>query len=102
MDRKKDIKLAKKFKKELSKILFLKKLILFGSRAKGGIHKYSDFDFIIVSDDFDKKLGRTKNICPAWKEMAPADFICLTTEEFNEAKDLPTVVQLATKEGIEI
>ncbi|MBI2133798.1 nucleotidyltransferase domain-containing protein [Candidatus Woesearchaeota archaeon] len=35
------------------------KIILFGSRAEGNAWVYSDYDFIIVSDKFEKVHGLT-------------------------------------------
>ena len=55
MGKKDDLKIVKKFKENLAKAIILKKLILFGSRAKGKVHRWSDFDLIVVSPNFKKK-----------------------------------------------
>ena len=49
MGKKEDIETVKKFKKEASQKIPLDKVIFFGSRARGKIHEWSDFDLIVVS-----------------------------------------------------
>ena len=49
---KKDLEIVKKFKEKLSKKFPIIKMILFGSRASGKVHEWSDFDIIIVSDKY--------------------------------------------------
>ena len=104
MAKKKDIKIVKKFKERLQKKIPIKKLILFGSRAKGKIRPWSDFDLIVVSDNFKRKKSFNRGIgfYNYWDSDYPVDFICLTTNEFNELKNKITIVQQAVKEGIEI
>jgi len=48
----KNIALVKKFKRNINKSIKVDKLILYGSRAKGNFHRYSDFDLLILSPDF--------------------------------------------------
>lgn len=45
--------IARKFARRLMNNYTIKKIILFGSRARGDHLKMSDFDFIIVSPDFE-------------------------------------------------
>jgi len=70
MVKKQDIKFVKDFKKRLSKNLPLKKLILFGSRATGKTHKWSDFDILIVSPEFKEKYSsKDVQICETFGDM---------------------------------
>ena len=55
MGRKSHLNLLEKFKENLNKKIFVNKLILFGSRAWGKPQRYSDFDLIVVSKDFENK-----------------------------------------------
>ena len=104
MGRKKNITLLKEFKKKLSKQISIQKMILFGSRAKGKPHRWSDFDLIIVSKDFKKinSLERGINLYDYWDLDYPVDFLCYTPEEFNKLKKQITIVREAIKTGIEI
>ena len=48
------IKLAKKYKRELQKVLPVEQVILFGSQVKGTAKSYSDIDICVVSPIFGK------------------------------------------------
>jgi predicted nucleotidyltransferase len=105
MDRKKTIigKL-KEFKENVEKDMRIEKMILFGSYAKGKIHRWSDIDLIIVSPKF-KKLNffkRGAKMYDYWTLDYPVDFICFTPEEFNKRKKQITIVREALKNGIAI
>ena len=101
---KEDIAVVKKFKKQLSKKNSINKIILFGSRVRGKAHKWSDFDIVIVSDDFKNKKSFERGIgfYEYWKEDYPVDFLCYTPEEFNKLKKKVTIVREAVRNGIEI
>ena len=104
MGRKKHIDQIKEFKTNLSKTIPIKKMILFGSRAKGKPKRWSDFDLIIVSPKF-RKLNffkRGAQMYDYWNLDYPVDFLCYTPEEFNKLKKQITIVREAIKEGIEI
>src|SRR3989338_8218398 len=93
------IKLLREFKSETNKVLTIKKMYLFGSRAKGNPHRWSDIDLVIVSDNFKKlkfKKGATR-MYDYWNLNYPVDFLCYTPEEFNKLKKQVTIV----KEAIE-
>ena len=104
MGRKKHIDMLKEFKKNLSEKVTIDKLILFGSRATGKPHRWSDFDLIIVSKEFEKKKSRYRAIgfYKYWDLDYPVDFLCYTPEEFNKLKNQITIVREAVREGIEI
>ena len=104
MGEKRDIKIVKEFKRKLSEYLPLKKLILFGSRASGKKHEFSDFDLIVVSPKFKRKKMFERGIVlyDYWNMNYPVDFLCYTPEEFDRLKKKVTIVREALKQGIEI
>ena len=60
--RKTFIEAVKEFKAKVNKDLPLKKLFLFGSRARGENSKWSDVDLLIVSDKFKKMKFREREL----------------------------------------
>lgn len=104
MGRKKHIELLKEFKRKVSEKIPIQKMILFGSRARGKPHRWSDFDLIIVSEKFREEGGlrRAVGFYDYWDLDYPVDFLCYTPEEFNKLKDRITIVREAVREGIEI
>ena len=97
-----------KFKKNISKKLQIKKLILFGSYARGDYHEDSDVDLILVSPAFRRKkfVKRSWGFYKFWhldpEINYPVDFICYTQEEFKKLKKCVSLVSMALEEGIEI
>lgn len=104
MDKQKHIDFLKKFKEELSNKVPIEKMILFGSRAYGKPHRWSDFDLIIVSKKFRNldTLKRSLGFYDYWNYDYPVDFLCYTPKEFNKLKKQMTIVREAAKNGIEI
>ena len=104
MVQKKDLKIVKDFKRKLSKKFPIRKMILFGSRATGKTHKWSDFDVVVVSDEFEGKKSFERGIGfhDSWGYDYPVDFLCYTPEEFERLKNRITIVKNAVEEGIEI
>lgn len=105
MDRKIFIKRElEKFKENVNKAFPIKKMILFGSMARGKPHRYSDIDLIIVSPKFRKLdfFKRGARMYDYWDLRYPVDFLCYTPEEFNKQKNRITIVREAIREGIEI
>lgn len=104
MDNKKHLAQLKKFKMDLSKKISVDKMILFGSRAYGKPHRWSDFDIIIVSKNFKNidSLKRPIGIHNIWNLDYPVDFLCYSPTEFNKLKKQISVVSEALKKGIEI
>lgn len=104
MGRKKNLDKLKDFKKELSKQIAIKKMILFGSRTTGRAGKYSDFDIILVSPAFRKKKSfeRAVGLYKVWKLDYPVDFLCYTPEEFSQLSKRITLVKEAIENGIVI
>ncbi|MFH1521530.1 MAG: nucleotidyltransferase domain-containing protein [archaeon] len=104
MGRKKHLNLLKEFKRKLSEKILIKKMVLFGSRAGGKPHRWSDFDLIIVSEDFkgEDSLNRAIGFYDYWDLDYPVDFLCYTPEEFNNLKKRITIIREAVKGGIVI
>jgi predicted nucleotidyltransferase len=86
-----------KAKKDIS----LQKVILFGSQARGDMHKQSDIDLIVVSPDFEdiNVLTRMSTMYDYWKTLLPVDFICYTPKEYNEQVKRVTLARTAAREG---
>lgn len=89
-------KLKKKFK--------IDRLIFFGSRARGDWLKGSDYDFVIVSPDFEKTdfLDRAALVARKCNAYLPADLLCYTPEEFDRKKKEICIVREAVKTGVSI
>ena len=104
MGRKKHIDLLKEFKKKANKEIPIEKMILFGSRAKGKAHRWSDFDLILVSKKFKDidSIKRPRKLYDYWEIDYPVDFLCYTPEEFKHMKNQITIVRDAVKNGVEV
>ncbi|MEK6914761.1 MAG: nucleotidyltransferase domain-containing protein [Nanoarchaeota archaeon] len=107
MDKKPDKQTMKLFAKHLK---FLKnsfgpkRIIIFGSRARGEHLEESDIDVIIVSDKF-RNIDFRDRIIQAygmWDKKQGLDIICYTIEEFEKKKKQIGIVKTAVEEGIEI
>lgn len=98
---KKTIRIAKKFALKIRKLFDIKKFILFGSRARGDHFEKSDFDFIVVSDDFASTdfTQRISELLKYWDEKTDVEPLCYTVEEFDRKKKYG-LVKKALKEGI--
>jgi hypothetical protein len=64
----------------------------------------SDFDFIIVSPDFEgvHSIKRMASIYEYWDEPYDIEPLYYTVEEFEEKKKEIGIISEAVKEGIEI
>ncbi len=65
----------------------VKKVLLFGSRAKGDHHQYSDLDLVVVSNDF-KNLDLWERLSVLGMARAglrgiPVEILGVTEEEFE-------------------
>ena len=96
--------IARRFIRKLMNRYTLHKVILFGSRARGDNLKTSDFDFIIVSPDFEEIhfLKRMSSIYEYWDEHYDVEPLCYTPEEFEEKRKEIGIVSEAIREGIEV
>lgn len=87
--------------------LHAERVILFGSRARGTERPDSDFDFIVVTRDFEtvEMLDRGIGLYQLWRRSGgdgPIDVICLTPEEFEYARAHITLVNAVLPEGIDL
>jgi predicted nucleotidyltransferase len=78
----------------------VKYLILFGGRARGDNFVTSDFDFIIVSDDF---LGvsfvkRAAKLYELWQSSRDLEILCYTLEEWHRSKNKRGILLNAQQE----
>jgi len=99
-DQNKIIDDLKKFKHENQ----ISQLFLFGSRAWGRHEVSRDVDLLIISPHFKglKSFKRSPLLRPKWKMEYSVDMLCLTPEEFEEKKNIPSIVREAVRSGIEI
>ena len=79
-------------------------VILFGSRARGDGHEWSDVDVVVVSPLFrgQRFIDRGPAVltalgCPAFVEP-----LCYTPEEFERQRNEPGIVAMAVREGIRL
>lgn len=104
MGKEQDLAYLRKFKQVLAKEVPVQKMILFGSRAMGNPHRWSDFDLIIVSGKFRnvKFRYRALGFYKHWTVDYPVDFLCYTPEEFRRLRRQVTLVAEAVQHGVEI
>ena len=90
----KDIKL---FTERVKKKFRPKRVLLFGSFARGDVNEYSDVDVVVISDAF-KSIPSEKRLdilYPLTMDLTP-DFHVFgyTSEEFDKASNLTTVAEI--------
>jgi predicted nucleotidyltransferase len=85
-----DYKWINDFIKNLNKKINLKKIILFGSRARNEHITYSDYDVVIISDDFKdmKPFERMSFILKFWDGKRALEPLCYTEKEFEKNKSI--------------
>ena len=73
------------FKNALAGKLRVDQLVFFGSRAKGIFSPDSDFDLIVVSEDFEgiPPHKRAQLAYLEWLDERPAEILCFTPEEIK-------------------
>jgi len=95
------------YKERLAEHIRIQHLILFGSRARGDPEPESDYDLIVVSEDFDG-VPFLKRPLPCYEEWDyaslsnGADILCYTPAEYEQKLRGINVVATAAKEGVEI
>ncbi len=81
------------------------KIILYGSRARGDSLNESDYDMIIVSDDF-RGLPFCERIVWMYRYFPVGEYgfepLCYTREEFKRKSEQICIVREAIREGIEV
>jgi predicted nucleotidyltransferase len=80
------------------------KVILFGSRARGDAWNYSDYDFIVVSDKFERVhwLKRISRLVKCWSSDRDIDVLPYTSKEFEDKKKTSSMIKEAVQKGIEV
>ena len=98
------LKWIKAFKAKAEQHMDIKKIILFGSFARGDTRPWSDIDLVIVSKDFAgiKKVKRPVRLYDYWTFKYPVEFLCYTPGEFERLGKMITIVREAVREGVEI
>ena len=82
----------------------LKKIILFGSRARGDFYEGSDYDFLIVLDEREKKFREIvldESVEIMNKYYALIGFIICDEKEWERKKQFPIGLNIL-KEGVEL
>jgi len=104
MGKESDSKIAD-FLQKVRKKYNISQAIFFGSRAKGEHLKDSDYDIILVSDDFkDIFFSKRSALMYDFWQHWPIDIepLCYTPEEFEAKKKQIGIVSEAIKEGISL
>lgn len=98
------IRQLSRFRRKIEARYEIETMILFGSRARGRTHRFSDVDLIIVSPRFRRKniAARASQLYLEWDIDLPVDFLCYTPEEFEVLSRRPSLVREALREGIPI
>lgn len=81
-----------------------RKVILFGSRARGDWIKESDYDFIVVSPRFEGVPfpSRPVELYRLWKGSPGIELLCYTPDEFERKRREISIVAEGVKEGVEL
>jgi uncharacterized protein len=98
------VRIGQKFLSKARKVFRVDSLILFGSRARGDHFITSDFDFVMVSDDFGRIpfIFRASELYDYWDEDVDLEILCYTRKEFERKKGQFGIVRRAVEEGIVI
>ncbi len=75
------------------------KIILFGSLAKGSVHKSSDFDLFIVMDTDRDFMERLDEVYKACKPRVSVDFFVYTPKEVRDGLVSPVLLREIQKHG---
>ena len=91
------IRKLKAFKSSIEKDFPVDKMILFGSRAHGKLHKNSDVDLIIVSQKFGRLtfFKRGAKMYNYWGLRLPVDFLCYSPAEFKKKIKQSSIIRQA-------
>ena len=87
--------------KRIRRIAHPRKIILFGSRARGENQVNSDWDFLVVADSNLPRHERSSPLYGALSDMvAGMDIMVYTPDEVREWRDVPqALVTTAIREG---
>ena len=95
---------AKRFAKVLKEHIKVNRLILFGSRARGDNFVTSDYDFILVSEEFagTRFNRRASRLYDLWHSSCDLEVLCYTPEEWRMLKDRRGILMNAQEEGVRL
>ena len=94
-------KIVKRFINLIIKTFNLKKVIIFGSFARGDYHKGSDLDLIIVGEFKERFIDRIGKIIELNDTNLEIDAMVYTEEEFQKMiKERRPFIEQALEEGI--
>ncbi len=90
------------FRRKVTREYPSSRMIVFGPRAHGKVHRFSDVDLIGVSPWFRRKdlTDRAFPLNPRWDLDYPVDLLCYTPEEFRKLSRRGGLVREALREGI--
>lgn len=100
--------IIERFKQSLEKLgIKTKKMIIFGSYAKGRAKMHSDIDVVVISDDFKdmdlfKRLETIGIALARAKIMEPVEALGYTEEEYNSEGEGTFIGDEVKSKGIEI
>ena len=78
-----------------------KRIILFGSQARGDADQYSDLDIVIIKETEERFLDRLKTIYELVQPRFAMDVLVYTPQEFTEMQERGnSFVEMVLKEGI--
>ena len=94
--------LVERLRTRLLQRLRVEALILFGSRVEGQADEWSDYDFIVVSPEFEgiPFIERGRLMFPLRERGVAYDFLCYTPAEFEALRSEPTIVKDAVEHGL--
>jgi len=94
-------KIVKRFINLIIKKFNLKKIIIFGSFARGDYHKGSDLDLVIVGEFKERFIDRIGKIMELNESDLEIDVMVYTEEEFQKMiKERRPFIEQALDEGI--
>lgn len=81
-----------------------RRVIVFGSRARGEALKDSDLDLLIVADDFRGTpwLERPVRVMEECDIHLPVELLCYTPDEYERKRQELGIVRTASEEGIDL
>ena len=97
----KDARIARKVKRRLSEITPVKRLVVYGSRARGKPVKYSDLDLYIELDTKINRVLRRKIHEIAWEVSLDSGVVISTLVASERLKGQP-ILKAINAEGIVI
>ena len=78
-----------------------KRIILFGSQARGNADRYSDLDIVIIKETNERFLDRLKTVYELVQPRFALDVLVYTPQEFTEMQERGnSFVEIVLKEGV--